>query len=614
MAIAKRTILLALILLVGAVLRFSNLELKPLWMDEVITGLFSFGRNYNDVPLNQVLPATTFQQVFTLNTAASCGQIAATIATQSVHPPLFFCWMHHWLNWVDALPLSWIWKLRALPALFGVVAIAALYKLNRLAFSTRAGLIGAAIMAVSPFAVYLSQEARHYTLPMLLVILALCGLYQLLQDLYYQQLRPLIWLGWIAVNSLGFYVHYFFLLAFAAQAVTLLWLGRQLQQGIRDVEEPKSSLATGHWSFEDKGRMPNDKGHLPLPTPHSLLPLLPIALVCLTYLPWLPTLINHIKRPETDWVRVHATGVWKAIAPLFQIVSGWSLTTIALPVENQALGIAIFNGCLMALFAAWLVWRVGMGLAQLWQTPPTQVGTQMLGIFSLTVMVEFLTIAYVLGKDFTQVPRYNFIYFPGICALVGAGLSQPLPKSNHSSQQSHPRRLLPAFLTPFITQLNRQAVAFVLLVATFSSVLVISNQGFQKPYNPDQVAQTMLLDGQRPVLVVSAYDDFQDVALGLSFALQLAAQTGDQSGVTPPHFTLIAQPQGYGAVWNQLAQLPHPLPLPLNLWVVAPGLKRVGYPPQLLLGSGEGSRSQKCQLDPKHYYRIGIPYQLYRCP
>ena len=77
------------------------------------------------------------------------------------------------------------------------------------------------VMAVSPFAVYLSQEARHYTLPMLLVILALLGLYQVQTDLYQRQFRPGIWLGWVVVNSLGFYVHYFFLLAFVAQVATL---------------------------------------------------------------------------------------------------------------------------------------------------------------------------------------------------------------------------------------------------------------------------------------------------------------------------------------------------------------------------------------------------------
>ena len=73
--------------------------------------------------------------------------------------------------------------MRSLPALIGVIEIAAIYCLNRLVFSKSAALMAAALMAVSPFAVYLSQEARHYTLPMLLTTLALLGLIKIQQSL-----------------------------------------------------------------------------------------------------------------------------------------------------------------------------------------------------------------------------------------------------------------------------------------------------------------------------------------------------------------------------------------------------------------------------------------------
>lgn len=614
MAIAK-LILLALVLLLGTLLRFWNLELKPLWMDEIITALFSFGRNYYDVPLDQAATVTAFEQVFTLNPAASCGQIASTVAIQSVHPPLFFCWMHDWLNWLKALPMSWVWQLRALPALFGVVAIAALYQLNRLTISTKAGLIGAAVMAVSPFAVYLSQEARHYTLPMVFVILALSGLYHMLHDLHHHQFRPFVWLGWVVVNSVGCYVHYFFLLAFAAQAVTLIWLGRPTRQAT----EKQKNQATETWDLERRSKTQNSARltywKLKLKTQNSFIySLIAIALVGLAYLPWVPTLLSHMNRPETDWVKTNGVGMLAAIAPLLQIVSGWSLATIALPLENQPVAVAAVNGCVMAVFAGWLIWRCSAGLAQLWQQPQTRMGTQMLVMFCLVVVGEFLAIAYLLGKDFTQVPRYNFIYFPAVCALIGAGLSQPLPSSKLFSQQVQIQPPITRLTAQLLSQTNRYAIAIVLAIATLSSVLVVSNQVFQKPYNPDQVVKTMLMDGQQPVLVASAYNDFQDVALGLSFALQLAQQTKQEP---EPHFAFIAQTQGYGTVWQKLSRLPQPLSFPLNLWVVAPGLKRVGYPAQLTLGSvgdGElGGRDHKCQIAPVHHHRIGIPYQLYNC-
>ena len=43
---ARHYLTLAAIVLLGALLRFWHLDLKPLWLDEVITALFSLGRNY----------------------------------------------------------------------------------------------------------------------------------------------------------------------------------------------------------------------------------------------------------------------------------------------------------------------------------------------------------------------------------------------------------------------------------------------------------------------------------------------------------------------------------------------------------------------------------------
>src|ERR671932_939871 len=158
---------LAGVIALGATLRFWHLDLKPLWLDEVLTALLSLGHRYKDVPLDVVFPASALQELFTLQPDRSCAEIAQAVATESTHPPLFFCLMHQWLNWVEpvAQPLSW--KLRALPALVGVGAIAAIYLLNRIAFSAAASLVGAAFMAVFSFCVFPPPKARRYTLPLL---------------------------------------------------------------------------------------------------------------------------------------------------------------------------------------------------------------------------------------------------------------------------------------------------------------------------------------------------------------------------------------------------------------------------------------------------------------
>ncbi len=594
------------ILLLGSFLRFWHLDFKPVWLDEVITALFSLGRNYYDVPLNEAFSLSVLDQVFTLKPETSCAQIAQTVSSQSVHPPLFFCWMHDWLRWVQAIPLSWVWKLRALPALLGVVAIAALYQLNRIAFFPAAGLTGAMLMAVSPFAVYLSQEARHYTLPMLLVTLALVGLYQVQTDLYQRQIRPGVWLGWIIVNSLGFYVHYFFLLAFAAQVATLLINILTFK-----------SLPTLH------------------PTPYTLHPrraLLAVTLattaVCLAYLPWLPTFLSHISRPETDWMKPFEPDWMDTIAPLYQLPMGWILMVIALPVENQPLWVAVVMVLLMVLFTGWLLWQLSNRFGQLWSTPETHLATRMLAVFVLCVLLEFLAIVYVLGKDITSVPRYNFLYFPAVCALLGACLAQP----GQALKRWHEAgKLFPAFQT--LPRLKPTLIWIVLLVGVLSSTLVASNQVFLKPYQPEQVASNVQLDGEPARLMSMTYSDLQEVALGLSFALALHRQQDDRATDSQQAFAFIPRvpltvpsstaplstpgdrPQttpSIDQVWQNLAALKQPLKPPFGLWMVAPGLKQNGYPPSLSLLQTSG-RPIDCKIDRDRFYRLGIPYQLYRC-
>lgn len=584
MKVARSISPLILILLLGAALRFWNLDLKPLWMDEIITALFSFGRSYYDLPLEQALPVSAFERVFTLNVGASCPQITETVATQSVHPPLFFCWMHSWLHWSYSLPASWVWKVRAFPALCGVAAIAAVYQLSSIAFSARAGVISALIMAISPFGIYLSQEARHYTLPFLLVTLALLGLYYILLDLQRCQIRPRRWLGWILANSIGFYVHYFFLLAFTAQIVVLLVT--MLRQAF-----PKQSIQKA------SNRLSLVKGYIWVGCA--------IAVIGLTWVPWLTTFLSHINRPETDWVQSRLSDALTLLSPLIQLVMGLILMVIALPIENQPVWLVVINGLAMLLFAAWFVRQLGIGIQQLWQhNQETQLAVQLLIGFILAVLLEFLAIAYLLGKDLTQVPRYNFVYFPAFCALVGAALSQ-ITTSKRLLPEQEPVRSKPRILT----WLNKHTVAVVLLVSILSTTFVLSNQVFQKPYLPDQVAATLYQEPDTPLLTVGVYNNFQDIALELSFAIALKQTWQQLKPFSEAHFALV---KGHAGVWQQLTDLQFPLPFPLNFWVIAPGLRRINYPAQLSLKDASETL-HTCLIDPKRYYRLGIPYQLYRC-
>lgn len=543
-------LVLGVIIILGAMLRFWQLDYKPLWLDEVVTALVSQGRGYEDIPVNVAFSIAKLQDFFAFRPSISCGEIAQVVATDSTHPPLFFCLTHEWLAWLDPVQLPWVWKLRALPALIGVVAIAAVYLLTRLAFSSGAGLVAAALMAVSPFGVYLGQEARHYTLPVLLITLALVGLVKITKDLDRGRSHLSVWIAWAIVNSLACYVHYFCWLAFTAQIATLVVVMYRLQRELTKRTLIYFSLA--------------------------------IAIVILSYLPWWSILATHFRSPQTSWLPTPEN-----IAPFGQILVAWLLMAIALPVEGQPITIQVILGLLMLAFGGWAIAQSSPGWKKLSRMSNTSEGTFVLACFIFFVLLEMLAIVYLLGKDITVAPRYNFLYYPALITLFGACLANNTSKSLRFSRQNERWFNYPTFV--------------ILLVGFFSSIFVIFNLALQKPYHPQQVAQTMI-SSPNPIALAIAYQDEPDLALGLSYALAL--QKLDAS-VKNTSVVFLERDKDYNSLWQKLS---HISASPASLWVIAPTLKQNDYPQTLDL---EGNSS--CTLEQADYYRFGIPYQRYRC-
>ncbi|NJK53258.1 MAG: hypothetical protein HC936_11420 [Leptolyngbyaceae cyanobacterium SU_3_3] len=210
----------------------------------------------------------------------------------------------------------------------------------------------------------------------------------------------------------------------------------------------------------------------------------------------------------------------------------------------------------------------------------------------LWVLLEFLAIVYVLGKDITQVPRYNFIYYPAMCALLGAVLTTDGETAATGGQFVGTR-------ATFLHQSSRSSLLALLMVGLLSCGFVVNDRVFLKPYQPQQVAENMGRDGLS--LVVMSYEDYQDIALGLSFALALSPSEQTR-------FAFVSRSQGYETLWQKLAMLQLGATPPIQtLWTIAPGLRKKDFPAQLVIGQAT------CKLDTTRHYRIGIPYQGYQC-
>ncbi len=154
----------------GAIIRFSNLTLKAPWSDEWATLVFSNAQSFKSIPLDRAINLDTLLLPLQYNSQTDLGGVVNNLMTESNHPPVYFLLTHPWLKLFPGETIS-LWGARALPALFGIASIPAIFYLTYLAFrSAKIAQIAAALMAFSPYGIYIAQEARHYTLPVLLII------------------------------------------------------------------------------------------------------------------------------------------------------------------------------------------------------------------------------------------------------------------------------------------------------------------------------------------------------------------------------------------------------------------------------------------------------------
>ena len=317
----RSQLFLPLILVVAAVLRLWKLAHKPLWVDEIYTAFYSLGRSLDEIPTDTLLPAGHYRTL--LDYPDTPWQAAEAVTTYSNHPPLFFMAMNRWLHVLGTSA----WSLRLFAVLWGVVAVAGIYYLGRCVGGLRVGKLAAVLMAVSPYGIYLSQEARHYSLAVAIASFALANWIALLQD----KQSPGRWLSWIGLNVLGLYIHYFY--SFSIIAQWLVTIGRLLWRDYRR---------------------------------QQLLPwLLAMAATVLCYLPWLPTALTHFYGEDgTNWLS-QSTPIWQSVLlPWLQSLVAGVFMVVLLPVEQVPFWVAATSAVIMlAVFAVVLRqflqgWRV----------------------------------------------------------------------------------------------------------------------------------------------------------------------------------------------------------------------------------------------------------------
>ena len=273
------------ILLLAAFLRFYRLDAQSFWNDE--------GNS-----------ARLAERSLDLIIEGAAGDI---------HPPGYYIILHCW----RALFGPSEFALRSLSVVAGLMLVVLTYLWSRALFGESTGLIAAFLSAISPFAIYYSQEARMYAL---LAALAAASAFVSYKKPGFSEkpgfsrsLQVVDWIAYVLLGAAGLYTHYAF--AFVLIANNLLFGLRWLAGAERRRWERLAVWAGAQLA------------------------------VLLLYLPWVPTALNaagwsspradyELGRALLDILRVLTVGITQPLGE----------ATAALIIAGALLIVAAYRG------------------------------------------------------------------------------------------------------------------------------------------------------------------------------------------------------------------------------------------------------------------------------
>lgn len=510
-------------ILVGSVLRFTNLTSKPVWIDEFATIVFSLGNSFQTVPLNQIISIDVLLQPLQINENFAVQEVLQKILTEDIHPPVYFILSHWWISLWSEQHL--IFAARSISAIFGIASIPAIYGLARLSFrSVLIAQLAAAFIAVSPYGIFLAQEARHYTLGILWVIASLCCLVVAVRRIQQQQPLPIsIALVWLVINAMGISTHYFFSFILCAEAIVLskYWLNPESR--ITNLKLWWTIYAT-------------------------------VIGTIATGLFWLNLFIyNRYTGELTQWIKNSDRNLLDFFNPIFQSLAGWITMISLLPVESPQITIVIASGLVMIIFFVWAIPIVFRNFKIQYSSSDNHLMTQTFTGILLSVIALFFIITYFFGIDITRGARYNFVYFPVVMVLLGAILAACWHQNISTS---------PAF--PQFKVNGKSAVTIMWIMGLLSGITVVSNLGYQKYYRPDLLLPIIEnISGTKPVLIANTHRSLAETGEIMGIAKQIQKTNLPINA----QFLIIPENQQSDTATTTLIEQIQTLPRPFDLWL-----------------------------------------------
>ncbi|MGL5062103.1 MAG: glycosyltransferase family 39 protein, partial [Microcoleus sp.] len=200
---------LVVLLIIGIFFRFANLGHKVYWIDEAYTSMRISGHTESEfiqqVVDGQIRDIQYLQKYQRINSEKSVVDTVKGLATEEPQlAPLYFVATRFWVQlFGDSVAVT-----RSMSAVFSLLALPCMYWLCWELFdSSLTAWLAVSLLAVSPFQIVYSQEARPYSLFVLVILLSSAAL---LRGMRLKTRGS--WAIYATTVAVGFYSHLLFAL------------------------------------------------------------------------------------------------------------------------------------------------------------------------------------------------------------------------------------------------------------------------------------------------------------------------------------------------------------------------------------------------------------------
>jgi mannosyltransferase len=364
---------LAIVVAIGAIVRFYHIAGSSIWHDEGYTMMLA-----PDGPV-EIIHRTA----------------------RDVHPPLYYITLHYWMNLFGSSEIA----ARGLSAVFMLLVILLAYGLVRKLYTEDAARLAALFVAVAPFLVRYSQEARMYGMVAFLLLLATYALIQALRGG-----ERWWWLVYALSISASLYTHYYSVFMIVVHWAYVATLTNR---------KKRSGLFNPWWWGSN-------------------------VLAAGLFLPWVPSVLAQLKRVQSSfWIPKATIATLPNTLLQFLTFNNFDVAPVDLKV---ALAI-VFAGLVIALFISARKYHGANILMASYALAGPILVVSVSAITKRPIYVDryfvfaavgfycLLGIIYVLGWPFRQRPQLQGLAILGTLAVFAFGIGSVYVQGNHQMKK-----------------------------------------------------------------------------------------------------------------------------------------------------------------------------------